>query len=68
MCGLAGIVAARGIDPALLPAMADALHHRGPDCEGYALVTRDGAVAPAPRAALEGRGAGPRRSASPIGA
>jgi asparagine synthase (glutamine-hydrolysing) len=38
MCGIAGIVNLTGrapIDPALIGRMADALHHRGPDEDGY---------------------------------
>ena len=37
MCGIAGIVHWSGcdVDPALLRGMADALHHRGPDEEGF---------------------------------
>ena len=39
MCGIAGIAALRGVlDPALaaaLPAMTDALRHRGPDGSGF---------------------------------
>ena len=36
MCGLAGIVDRRGVEPRELIAMTDALTHRGPDGEGYA--------------------------------
>ena len=36
MCGLAGIVDPRGVNPRELVAMTDALAHRGPDGEGYA--------------------------------
>ena len=54
MCGIAGIVDPRGIDIAELPAMADALRHRGPDGEGYALAgPDDGRVACPDRGALE---------------
>jgi asparagine synthase (glutamine-hydrolysing) len=42
MCGLAGIVSARGVDSATLKAMASALEHRGPDGEGF-LGWHDGA-------------------------
>jgi asparagine synthase (glutamine-hydrolysing) len=37
MCGLAGACSPSGIDPAVLPAMGDAIRHRGPDGEGYLL-------------------------------
>ena len=37
MCGIAGAVSDTGIDPRALPAMADALSHRGPDGEGFLL-------------------------------
>jgi asparagine synthase (glutamine-hydrolysing) len=36
VCGLAGIVDARGVEARALVAMTDALAHRGPDGEGYA--------------------------------
>ena len=44
MCGIAGIVSADGrrIDPRDLHAMAECLHHRGPDDEGYLLACADG--------------------------
>jgi asparagine synthase (glutamine-hydrolysing) len=35
MCGIAGYVAARGVDQAVLQRMADAIVHRGPDAEGF---------------------------------
>jgi asparagine synthase (glutamine-hydrolysing) len=40
MCGIAGIVDLRGrpVDPKLLKDMTDAIHHRGPDDEGYVLI------------------------------
>ncbi len=40
MCGIAGIVDMSGgvIDPSLLKSMTDAIHHRGPDDEGYLLI------------------------------
>ena len=40
MCGIAGIVdfRDRAVDPRLLRAMSDAIHYRGPDDEGYALI------------------------------
>lgn len=40
MCGIAGIVDLTGaaLDPALLQSMADAIHYRGPDDEGYVLI------------------------------
>ena len=34
MCGLAGIISAERLDPALLARMADAVAHRGPDDQG----------------------------------
>jgi asparagine synthase (glutamine-hydrolysing) len=37
MCGIAGAISSSGIDPAVLPAMGDAIRHRGPDGEGYLL-------------------------------
>ena len=37
MCGIAGIVAPRGLQPAALERMARALDHRGPDATGYLL-------------------------------
>jgi asparagine synthase (glutamine-hydrolysing) len=37
MCGIAGAVSGRGIDPSVLPPMADSLEHRGPDGRGYLL-------------------------------
>jgi asparagine synthase (glutamine-hydrolysing) len=49
MCGLAGIVDPRGVDARALAAMTDALVHRGPDGEGYAVVGDE------PRARLVGR-------------
>ncbi len=41
MCGIAGIVQFddRSVDPTLLEAMTNALAHRGPDGEGYVLLT-----------------------------
>jgi asparagine synthase (glutamine-hydrolysing) len=44
MCGLAGIVDPQGTESRALAAMADALAHRGPDGEGYAVLA-DEAVA-----------------------
>jgi len=42
MCGIVGIVGARGpVDPAVLSAMRDRLAHRGPDDAGIAF-SRDG--------------------------
>ena len=40
MCGIAGIVdlLGRPIEPGQLKAMADAIHYRGPDDEGYVLI------------------------------
>jgi asparagine synthase (glutamine-hydrolysing) len=35
MCGIAGVVGEREVDPARLRRMADAMRHRGPDGEGY---------------------------------
>ena len=35
MCGIAGLVTAKGIDPALLMRMAGSMAHRGPDDEGF---------------------------------
>jgi asparagine synthase (glutamine-hydrolysing) len=42
MCGIAGIVDLTGaaLDPALLKSMADAIHYRGPDDEGYVLINQ----------------------------
>ena len=43
MCGIAGIVdlsGSRPVPPGILPRMADAIVHRGPDEEGY--LERDG--------------------------
>jgi asparagine synthase (glutamine-hydrolysing) len=37
MCGIAGAISSNGIDPAVLPRMADAIAHRGPDGEGFLL-------------------------------
>jgi asparagine synthase (glutamine-hydrolysing) len=37
MCGIAGAFSPEGVDPGVLPAMGDALRHRGPDGEGYLL-------------------------------
>jgi asparagine synthase (glutamine-hydrolysing) len=62
MCGLAGIVQPRGVDPAALVAMADALQHRGPDGEGYALVHGAETIELADRRRLEGRIAAPVRA------
>jgi asparagine synthase (glutamine-hydrolysing) len=48
MCGIAGLVDLSGqpIEARLLKAMADAIHHRGPDDEGYVLIgQRDGQFA-----------------------
>jgi asparagine synthase (glutamine-hydrolysing) len=59
VCGIAGIANRRGLDPGSLPAMADALRHRGPDGEGYALIGGDGTIAPVPREALEPFASGP---------
>lgn len=42
MCGIAGIVAPNGVQPAPLECMSDALEHRGPDGTGY-LLYRPGA-------------------------
>jgi asparagine synthase (glutamine-hydrolysing) len=46
MCGIAGILATGGeqVDPRCLHGMAERLHHRGPDDEGYLLASRDGAA------------------------
>jgi asparagine synthase (glutamine-hydrolysing) len=43
MCGIAGIVDLDGsaVDPALLLAMNEAIAHRGPDDEGYALINQE---------------------------
>jgi asparagine synthase (glutamine-hydrolysing) len=49
MCGLAGIVDPRGTESRALVAMADALSHRGPDGEGYAVIADE------PDARLAGR-------------
>ena len=40
MCGIAGIVDLSGgsIEPGVLKAMADAIHYRGPDDEGYVFI------------------------------
>jgi asparagine synthase (glutamine-hydrolysing) len=40
MCGIAGLIdlSGRPVEPALLRAMADVIHHRGPDDEGYLLI------------------------------
>jgi asparagine synthase (glutamine-hydrolysing) len=40
MCGIAGLIDVGGgpIEPGLLKAMADAIHYRGPDDEGYVLI------------------------------
>jgi asparagine synthase (glutamine-hydrolysing) len=53
MCGIAGAISADGVDLGALPAMIDAIRHRGPDGEGYLTYGPDGAmlVAEAPRAA-----------------
>jgi len=47
MCGIAGIVSPRGVDPALLLAMTQIISYRGPDGFGlaYAQLNRDGPVA-----------------------
>ncbi|MFL5906689.1 MAG: asparagine synthase (glutamine-hydrolyzing) [Solirubrobacterales bacterium] len=37
MCGIAGAVSRADLDPGVLPRMADAIRHRGPDGEGYLL-------------------------------
>jgi asparagine synthase (glutamine-hydrolysing) len=37
MCGIAGACSASGFDPGVLPAMGDAIRHRGPDGDGYLL-------------------------------
>jgi asparagine synthase (glutamine-hydrolysing) len=42
MCGIAGAISPRGIDPSLLVRLGDALEHRGPDGEGYLLGPGDG--------------------------
>jgi asparagine synthase (glutamine-hydrolysing) len=44
MCGIAGMLATGGerVDPRHLHGMAECLHHRGPDDEGYLLASRDG--------------------------
>jgi asparagine synthase (glutamine-hydrolysing) len=41
MCGIAGLVSARGIEPRMLEAMSEALVHRGPDGNAY-LLWREG--------------------------
>jgi asparagine synthase (glutamine-hydrolysing) len=50
MCGIAGIVAPAGIEPAALERMSRALHHRGPDAAGYLVYGRGAPqrVTPAP--------------------
>lgn len=63
MCGIAGIVAPAGLDPAALERMSAALQHRGPDGEGY-LLYRPGAPLSA-RASAEPRG--PDRGPPTIG-
>jgi asparagine synthase (glutamine-hydrolysing) len=42
MCGIAGLVDLSGwpIEPSLLRAMADAIHYRGPDDEGYLFINQ----------------------------
>ncbi len=50
MCGIAGVIAPTGVDPAVLGRMSNALEHRGPDAAGY-LLHRPGSplrVAPSP--------------------
>jgi asparagine synthase (glutamine-hydrolysing) len=52
VCGIAGIVDPQGAASTALIAMADALAHRGPDGEGYAVVAGPGPVRLAGREAL----------------
>jgi asparagine synthase (glutamine-hydrolysing) len=44
MCGIAGIVSPMGVSARPLAGMADALRHRGPDGEGFALCSRGGEI------------------------
>ena len=44
MCGIAGIVSPRGIDPALLVAMTQMISYRGPDGFGFAYAQLDRAA------------------------
>ncbi len=41
MCGIAGIVAPQGVRSELAVTMANAIRHRGPDDEGYVVLTAD---------------------------
>jgi asparagine synthase (glutamine-hydrolysing) len=45
MCGIAGAISTRGIDPSVLIRMGDVLEHRGPDGEGYVLGPGEGRLA-----------------------
>lgn len=38
MCGIAGIVDRRGVEPRLIKSMCDSMVHRGPDEEGYVFI------------------------------
>jgi asparagine synthase (glutamine-hydrolysing) len=59
MCGIAGAISPRGVEPSTLAKMADALEHRGPDGEGYLLGPGDGRVARLSREQLVGARRGP---------
>ena len=41
MCGISGIVNNQGIDPLSIKKMTDVIQHRGPDDEGFLLITSD---------------------------
>jgi asparagine synthase (glutamine-hydrolysing) len=43
MCGIAGVVNPNGVGHEVLPALGDAIDHRGPDGEGYLLHSPNGA-------------------------
>ncbi len=63
MCGIAGAISPRGVDPFLLVRMGDALEHRGPDGEGYLLGPAEGGLARLSRSGLAER----RESRSQVG-
>jgi len=41
MCGIAGIVSSKGLEPGALRAMSQALEHRGPDGFGYSTYSKE---------------------------
>jgi asparagine synthase (glutamine-hydrolysing) len=55
MCGIAGAISPRGLDPSVLVRMGDALEHRGPDGEGYLLGPAHGRLARLSRELLAGQ-------------